>query len=219
VTIAVGENHHVTVKPLTLFEKTVAFIDRDLAMRRLTGEVAGDGGTQEERLLRLYGWVVENIREVPPGLPVIDDHIWHIFVRRYGEIDQRAEALAALASYDGMPASRIPLGKYANRRAVQLTVVRTGDRLVVFDVNNRIVFRRSPTELATLGELQADPSLIERNGRGVVVEGSPYSEHFVRFKDYQASFVRMEKQRPLSRLKAELFQRLPAFVNTTSDPR
>jgi hypothetical protein len=134
--------------------------------------------------------------------------VWHIFVRRYGEVDQRAEALAMLASDAGMPASTIPLGRVPNRRLVQLTVVNLEGRLVVFDVNNRIVFKKPSGELATLDELQADPALIRRNGAGVTVDGSPYDEFFVDFKSYRPSFVRMEKQRFLPRLKDEVIERL-----------
>ena len=207
-TTAVGFNFHVTVKRLTLLEKAVAFVDRDLEMRRLTREIAGYDGTQEQRLFRMYEWVADNIHPTPPGLPVIDDHVWHIFVRQYGEGDQRAEALAALASYDGMPAATIPLGKDPRKRLVQLTVVTLGDRLVVFDVNNRLVFRKSSGELAALSDLQADPSIIQRISAGVMVDGAPYYEYFARFGEVSPGFVRMEKQRFWSRLKDELIERL-----------
>lgn len=208
VTTAVGSNYQVILKEITLLEKTVAFVDRDLQMRRLTGEIAGTSGTPEQRVLRMYAWVTDNIHPVPPGLPVIDDHIWNIFVRRYGEPDQRAEALAVLASYDGMPASALPLGKEPHTRPVQLTVVRLGDRILVFDVNMRIVFRKPSGELATLPDLQADPSLIQTNGTGLMVAGVPYEEHFVQLKAYDPTFVRMEKQRLLPRLRAEFLEYL-----------
>lgn len=210
VTTRVGYNYHVTVKRWTLLEKTIAFMDRDLEMRRLTTEIAGaDGdGAPEERLLRMYRWVTENIHSTPPGLPVVDDHVLYIFVRGYGEIDQRAEALAALASFDGMPGSTIPLGRDLGSRVVQLTIVRVADRLVVFDVNNRIVFRKSTGELATLNDLQNDPSLIQRNAAGVSVDGLPYVDHFQRFREFKPTFVRMEKQRFWQRLKDEVVDRL-----------
>ena len=141
VTTAVGIDYRVTVKQLTLFEKAAAFVSRDLEMRRLMREIVGTGGTQEQRLLRMYDWVSDNVHPIPPGLPVVDDHVLYIFVRRYGAIDQRAEALAALASYDSMPATTLALGKDPKRQLVQLTVVQLADRLVVFDVNNGITFR------------------------------------------------------------------------------
>lgn len=206
VTTAVGSNFQVTVKQITLFEKSVAFVDRDLQMRRLTKEIAGTSGTPEERLLRMYQWVAENIHPTPPGLPIIDDHVWHIFVRRYGEVDQQAEALAMLASEDAMPASTIPLGKVPARPVVQLTVVNLDGRLVVFDVNNRVVFRGSSGALAALSDLQANPSLIRENGSGVIVNGAPYHEYFGDLPSYTPSFVRMEKQRVWPRLKREVIE-------------
>ncbi len=208
VTTAVGIDYQVTVKRLTLFEKTVAFVNRDLEMRRLMREIAGAGGPPEQRLLRMYEWVTDNIHPVPPGLPVVDDHVLYIFVRRYGAIDQRAEALAALASYDGMPATTVALGKNPKRRLVQLTVVRLADRLVVFDVNNRIVFRKSSGELATLEDLRDDASIIRKAGAAVVVDGAPYHEHFLQLGEVAPSFLRMEDQRFWPRLKNELVERL-----------
>ncbi len=208
VTTAVGYDYVVTVKRLTLFEKVVAFVNRDLEMRRLTQEVVGAGGTPEQRLLRMYEWVIDNIHPVPPGLPVVDDHVLYILVRRYGAGDQRAEALAALASYDGMPATTLWLGKYPERRPIQLTVVRLSERLVVFDVNNRIVFRKPSGELATLEDLRADASIIRKAGAAVVVEGDPYHEHFLQLGEVTPRFARMEDQRFWPRLKNELIERL-----------
>ena len=208
VTTAEGIDFHVSVKRITFFEKTVAFVDRDLEMRRLTREIAGPSGTPEQRLMRMYDWVTANIHTVPPGFPVVDNHVLYIFVRRYGTIDQRAEALAALASYDGMPATTIPLGKDPKRLLVQLTLVNLGDRLVLFDVNNNIVFRKSSGQLATLSDVESDPSIVRRLGEGLMVDETPYDEHFQRLSAFNPTFVRMEKQRFWARLKDELFERV-----------
>ena len=61
----------------------------------------------------------------------------------------------------------------------------------------RIVFRRASGELATLSEVQSDPSIVERLGAGLVVDGVPYPEHFGRLEEFRPTFIRMEKQRPL----------------------
>lgn len=207
VTTSVGYNYKITTKRLTLFEKAVAFVDRDLEMRRLTREIAGTGGTPEQRLLRMYEWVRENIHPVPPGLLVIDDHVLYTFVRRYGAPDQRAISLAALASYDGMPGGLLPLGK-TRRLLVQLTVVKIGDRLLVFDVNNRAVFRLPSGELATLNDMIADPSIIKAAAPGVMVDGAPYDEHFERLREARPNFLYAAQQRMWPRLKNELAARL-----------
>src|SRR2546430_2583949 len=65
-------------------------------------------------------------------------------------------------------------------------------------------------ELATLSEVQSDPSIVERLGAGLVVDGVPYPEHFGRLEEFRPTFIRMERQRPLSRLKAEIVERLRA---------
>ena len=208
VTIAVGIDYRVTVKRLTLFEKAVAFVSRDLEMRRLMREITGIGGTPEQRLLRMYEWVNVNVHPVPPGLPIVDDHVLYIFVRRYGAIDQRAEALAVLASYDDMPATSLALGKDPSRKLIQLTVVQLDGRLVVFDVNNRIVFRKLSGELATIEDLRADASIIRRVGEGIVVDGAPYHEHFQLLGEVDLSFMRMEAQRFWPRLRNELIDSL-----------
>ena len=211
VTTSEGVNFHVSLKKLTLLEKAVAFVDRDLEMCRLAKEIAGDDGVPEQRLLRMYQWVTENIHSVPPGLPVVDNHVLYIFVRRYGTIDQRAEAMAALASYDGMPALTIGLGKDPNRRPVQLTAVQLGNRIVVFDVNNRLVFRAASGQLASLADLQSDPSIVEKTAGGLMVDGVPYPQHFRNLREVSPSFARMEEQRFWPRMKHEIVKR---FIGT-----
>ena len=209
-TTAVGYNYRVTVKRLTLFEKMVAFVDRDFYMRRVAAEIAGIDGTPQQRLIRMYEWVADNIHAVPPGFPVVDDHVSNIFVRHYGADDQRAEALAALASYSGFPATIVGLAKAPKMRGVQLTLVRLGDKLVVFDVIHRIAFRRRSGELADFDDLKRDPSLIADAGAGVVIDSVPYHEHFAHIKDVTPRFLRMEEQRLWPRLKYELFGRFGA---------
>ncbi|MEW5984323.1 MAG: hypothetical protein AB1806_18375 [Acidobacteriota bacterium] len=204
VTTAVGVDYRVTVKRLTLGEKMIDFIDRDLQMRRLTREVAGEAELPEQRLLRMYDWVTANIHPVPPGLPVIDDHVFHIFVRHYGAPDQRAEALAALASYDGMPATVVGVGKNPKRLAVQLTLVRLDDRVVVLDITNRIVFRARSGRLASIDDLVADPGIIHDAGAGIMIDDVPYAEHFHRLHEVSPVFRRMESQRVWPRLRQEL---------------
>lgn len=207
VTTAVGYNYVVTVKRLTLFEKTVAFVDRDMQMRRLTKEIGGASGSQEARLLRFYEWVRHNIHPAPPGFPIVDDHVLSIFVRHYGADDQRAEALAAIASYDGMPATAVGVVKGPKMRGVQLTLVQLGERVVVFDVNNEIVFRTASGGLATLDDLKRDASIIQREGGGRLIDGVPYHEHFAHIGSVNPRFLRMEDQRFWPRLKNELFAR------------
>jgi hypothetical protein len=148
--------------------------------------------------------VTTNIHPVPRDLPVVDDHVLNIFVRRYGSDDQRAEALAALASYDGIPAAVLGFSKIPKTHGVSLTFVQIGHGLAVFDVNNRVVFRRVSGELASLDDLKRDPSIVRRAAGNLTVDGVPYDEHLRRLSDAHPTFVRMEDQRPWSRLRNEV---------------
>ena len=213
VSTSAGYNYVVTTRRLTLLEKAIWFIDRDLQMQRIKTDIAGTQGTPEERLVRMYEWVSTQIHPVPPGMPIIDDHVSYIFVRRYGADDQRAEALAALASYDGMPSTALGLAKAPKMRGVVVTIVRVGGRLLIFDVNNHVAFRRQSGELATLDDLKRDASLIERAGNGLRIDGVPYHEHFQHLRDTTPTFLRMEDQRPWPRLKHELSERLHAWTS------
>jgi hypothetical protein len=183
-------------------------VGRDLEMHRIAAEIVGPDGTPEERVLRMYEWVRRNIHPVPDGLPVVDDHVLNIFVRHYGAPDQRAEALAALASYSGMPASAVGLGKRRGHFPVQLTVVKVGDRFAVFDVNNDIVFRTPAGELATLSDLVADMGIVRTAGEGLVIDDFPYHEHFEQLTADAPSFLRMESQQLWSRVKNEVVEQL-----------
>ena len=203
VTTSVGYNYQVRARHLTLFEKTVAFVNRDLEMRRIESEIVGTGGTDEQRVLRMYDWVRNNIHEAPPGFPIVDDHVLNIFVRHYGANDQRAEALAALASYDGLPATAMSIGAESSPRVVQLTIVKLSRGLVPFDVNNAIVFRTPGGARATVADLARDPSIVERASGGLEIEGQSYSAHLRRVGDSAPSFSRMEEQRFWSRLGIE----------------
>ena len=74
-TTAVGYNYRVRTRHLTLFEKGVSFVSRDLEMRRIASEIVGSGGGEEQRVLRMYEWVRDNIHPAPPGFPIVDDHV------------------------------------------------------------------------------------------------------------------------------------------------
>ena len=54
--------------------------------------------------MEIFIWTCENIRKQPDGLPVIDDHVWHIIIRGYGEPDQSSDVFTTLCNYAGIRA-------------------------------------------------------------------------------------------------------------------
>ncbi len=156
-TTSVGLDYSVRQETEPLYQKAIAFIDRDIQMRAVALKAVGEGGTDEQRILRLLDWTNANIRPQPAGLPVVDDHPYHIVVRGYGVFDQAADVLATLAAYAGMPATmlfvRPPGAFYA------FAVVKVDGEWRVFDPREGHAFRDREGRLATLGELRSDPAL------------------------------------------------------------
>ena len=87
-----------------LYLKAMDFISRDGHYRLLAREIVQGAATDEARALQIYAWTRDHIRPVPPGLPVVDDHIWHIIIRGYGTDDQVNDVFTTLCAYAGLSA-------------------------------------------------------------------------------------------------------------------
>ena len=201
-----GVNWSWSAKRIPLYEKAINFLSRDLQTRRLAREVAGQAATDEERLLRLFHWVNEQVRPVPSGFPIVDDHVWNILVRGYGAPDQRAEAFAVLASYAGFPATAVCVQQPAIKGGTCLTVVQHQGRRLVFDVHFGVVFRNEQGALASIEDLLRNPALITAAAEGKVPPALPYAPHFTELAKADLRFFRMENQKPWGRFKSELLR-------------
>lgn len=105
VTTRYGVDYRWSSRQIPLGEKGLDFLHRDFETRRLVREVTEGASGDEEKLKRITAWVSANVRPVPPGFPVVDDHIQNVWIRGYGTSDQRAEVFALLASYSGFSAA------------------------------------------------------------------------------------------------------------------
>lgn len=205
VTTRFGIDYRVSERKITLFEKCVSFVDRDLQTRRLTKEITRGTSGDEEILLKLFSYVQEHVRPTPPGLPVIDDHPLYILVRGYGAPDQQTEAFALLASYSGYPATAAFLPAGGDARFL-VALVQMGDRVLVFGVADGVLFRDAQGRLIDLAELRRDPARASAAAPGHTVGGLPLERFFQQAEGAQHSFIRMESQKPLTRLKFELLR-------------
>ena len=199
-----GVNYQWSSKRIPLFEKAIDFVSRDLQLRRLAKEVADGASSEEQKALKIFVWVVRNVQPTPPGFPVVDDHVLHILIRGYGAPDQRAEALAVLASYNGMPATAALVSIPDVRAELVLTLVQVGGRIAVFDVSHELVFRNKAGTLADVDDITKEPSLVTNAARGISVYGVPYERYVIGFRDLRPAFSRMEQQKLWPRIKFEV---------------
>jgi hypothetical protein len=171
-------NYEVTPHSLPLYAKALDFLDRDVNYRRLAADVTSGATTDEARLRAVFDWTRAQVRDTPSGFPVIDDHIWHIIVRGYGENDQKADVFTTLLTYAGVRAYWILIGP---RPELVLSLVRVDGSWHPVDVAGGVVFRTAQGGLATVEDLALDRGLAARQGPPQY-HGLPYARYFEGFQ-------------------------------------
>jgi len=177
---------------LPLYQKALDFVQRDLSYSRLVQRLVSEEASAESRALTIFKWTRENIRDVPAGFPVIDDHISHIIIRGYGTDDQKADVFTALTTYAGVPA--FFSASTDAEPSLVLSWVWIDERWRVFDVENGVVFRSRSGALASVEELAGDSWVLE----------SVAAERVYRDRDYASYFVGFRLPDPPDLLRAEL---------------
>lgn len=175
-----GVNYRVSARTIPVYVKAIDFIDRHYQYRLLASEIVDGRSSDTDRVLAVFEWTRRNIRDTPPGFPVVDDHVWHIIVRGYGQADQKADVFTTLATYARVPAFWAHLGPTPPH--LILSFVRTGGRWRVFDIEHGLVFRNQQGGLASAEELAADPSLVDRVAGGREYARRPYRSFFDGFR-------------------------------------
>lgn len=215
VTTRVGVNFVVTSHRLTLAEKTVHFVSRHWQTQRVAESVTSPGQGFEEKIERILAWVSENVRSVPEGFPIVDDHPLHIILRGYGASDQRTEAFTLLASYSGLPAGTVVLNAKGTRETTMLALVEWKGHLYPVDVQHNLLFRTPDGRLAHLAELMEHPQWIEAAAAGRINSGVPYAAYWEQIGSLEPSFARMRLQKPWSRFQATIQKALQLGVQRT----
>jgi hypothetical protein len=191
----VGVNFRVSQETLPLWMKAADFIDRDVNLSRTARAVLGGVAGDEAKAAAALAWTRSNIRPVPVGFPVVDDHVWHIIVRGYGPEDQRADVFTTLLAYAGVPAYWMVIGDH--RHSVTLSYARIGGRWRVHDVSAGIAFRNAAGELATPEEIAANHELVRAGAAAAVADVDGYVAAFEGYAAPQPpDALRADLQRP-----------------------
>ena len=100
-----GINYEVHSVEIPLYFKLLAFINRHVSYKLLAERIINNEVDDEKtKVLKLFKWTNNNIRKVPEGFPIVDDHAWHIIIRGYGTDDQSADVFTVLCNYSGFDA-------------------------------------------------------------------------------------------------------------------
>lgn len=151
-----GVDFTVSVHRLPLYLKALGFVDRHYQYHHLARQITAGVSSDRDRALAVFTWTRQHIHPTPPELPVIDDHIWHIIIRGYGEDDQMADVFTTLATYAGVPAFW-DVVEVKHRGRLVLSFAQIDTRWVVFDVAHGTVFADAEGRFFEVEELLAHP--------------------------------------------------------------
>jgi len=97
-----GINYQVRELKIPLYLKISNFLDRHYNYKWLVGRILHDQKEESKKAKTIFHWTATHIKRQPSELDTVDDHVWHIIVRGYGEADQAADVCATLSNYAGL---------------------------------------------------------------------------------------------------------------------
>jgi hypothetical protein len=206
VTMLQGVDGKVLKITLPLYLKVLNFYDRHLNYKWLARQITGHLDTGEDKILRLFHWTHETIKPQPESLPVMDGHVWDVYIRGYGDSANFHDLFSTLCNYIGVDAFFTRF--YArDTSSINLSIVRIKRGWVVFDPYNGIYFRNNTGDLATIEEINeqnwhivklSQTDISKANYEQYIVENLP------RIKRLGSSLIRANIQSPINRLKFQL---------------
>jgi hypothetical protein len=204
---------------MPLYVKMTEFLARHFEYSRIAREITKGCSTDEEKVLALFNWTHENIREVPEGMPVVDDHILNIIIRGYGMADQSQDVFTTLCAYSHISAFWALVHDTAQRVRYPLSFVRLNGKWRVFDAYRKVYFRTRDGDIASVEDLMRDPSLVEGKGAdGIEIGGVPYKELFHSLRPVrEGRMLRAQKQMPCARLLFEVKKLCGATAETRDE--
>jgi hypothetical protein len=198
VTIRRGVNYHITEIQMPLYFKLLAYVHRHLEYRQLAERLVDGLSDREEKILTLFEWTRQNVRPIPKGFPIVDDHVWDIIVRGYGSQDQASDVFATLSAYAGIPAHFGYACTQETNTCVGVAFVQLPNgSFGLFDPHYGVALRHPDGRLASIEEVRTDQSLLKRTDPSL----SGYARYFEKLPKVKVDYVsRTSCQMPLRRL-------------------
>ncbi len=201
VTTKQGVNFEVSTHRLPLYRKAFEFLDRDAQYRFLASTITRGAVSDAERVRAVFDWTARRIQPTPDGWEIVDDHILNIIIRGYGTHDQRADVVATLTTYSGVPSFWRKVVSLEGERELILTFALVGGRWVVMDIANGFLFETLRGELATLDDFATGRAVLPVVAQSLIIGDSPYPAVFHQLRmPAIPDTLRAELQMPWPRL-------------------
>ena len=210
VTTNKGKDHVVTSSELPLYLKLLGFYDRHLNYKWLVKQVTGHLDTHEEKVFRLLQWTHETIHPQPKNLPIMDSHVWDVYIRGYGVSDNFHDLFSTLCNYSGVDAfyERLMFEDRQmfedSRKYLDITFVRFERGWVAFDPFKGAYFKNRDGNWATIEELKQGNWELVKLPKSEVNES--YYKPFISLipEITTIGYKRANTQSPSNRLKLQL---------------
>lgn len=206
-----GINYKVNTIRLPLYLKLMDFYDRHFNYKWLVYRITAGKTSQKDKVMALFKWTHENIREQPKELPIIDDHIWHIIVRSYGTGDQFSDVFTTLCNYAHFDAFFYRLYNKENTSKITFSLVKIGNRWCFFEPRYGVYFVNSKNEFASVEEI-AKGDWEVRIIDGLLPSGLNYADYLREIPSFNLEqyhkVSRANIQSPLNRLFYGIKKRL-----------
>ena len=153
------------------------------------------------KVLKIFEWTHENIKNTPDGYPIIDDHVWHIIVRGYGQDDQSSDVFTTLCNYAGVDAFFSWVYSEDHRSRMPLSFVKVDSKWRVFDPYNGVSFKNKKGNLASIEDI-INVDWVKEGVGGTDVNYTIYLKNLSPI--IEAGLKRANTQSPINRLKYEI---------------
>ena len=204
VTTNKGKDFIVTRSELPLYLKLLGFYDRHFNYKWLVKQITGHLDTREEKVFRLFQWTHETIRPQPKNLPIMDSHVWDVYIRGYGVSDNFHDLFSTLCNYSGVDAFFDRLMFEDSRKYIDITFVRVERDWVAFDPFNGAYFKNRDGNWATIEEIKKGNWELEKLPKSVIKES--YYKPFMELvpDTIVMGYRKANTQSPANRLKLQL---------------
>jgi hypothetical protein len=150
-----GINYQVRELKIPLYLKTLNFFDRHYNYKWLVRRILHNQKDESKKAKLIFQWTAAHIKKQPSELDIVDDHVWNIIVRGYGEDDQAADVCATLSNYAGLKGFLLRLkvssGSAPNR--IRISAIYFDGAWHLSDPYRHTTFENKKGKWATINEI------------------------------------------------------------------
>lgn len=203
--IRVGVNGHYRSVHMPLYVKWIQFLSRHYEYARLAKEITVGCKTDELKTLAILKWTRDNLKDVPAGMPVCDDHILNIIIRGHALPEQFQDVFTTLCTYTNIPAFYGAVYGKRSASGYYISLVMLNGEWCVFDAYRGIYFRTGAGEIADIDNIVKNPSIVSgKDVDTIEINGISYKDFFYNLSSIsKPAVIRPDRQMPLWRLVYE----------------